>query len=404
LNDLRPVWLVATREAYQRLTSRAFLIFTFIVIFVVVVGILLVSELPSIINTTDRLGVVGGEPGVGAALSASAKGHNASVQVVFFRSPNAGQAALQDGRIDALLLDQKRLVFESEPDDKLTLIVDAALTELTLPARARALGLVPEEARALISPPGVDVSLLNPKPVSSGGTNRWAAASVAVIALYVSLAMYGNWVLMGVVEEKTSRVVEVLLGVLQPEQLLTGKVLGIVFTAMVQLGAGILAGLATLALVGSAHVPAVALGVTLVSVAFFVIGIVFYNFIYAAVGATVARQSEAASASMPVALMLLAPYLIALTYVPSHPHEGFVRALSLLPLSAPLVMPARVAAGASSPVEIAISLLLMLPALALMIWLAGRIYVGAILRSGPRITLFEAFRSAGTKTDRIKSS
>ena len=172
--------------------------------------------------------------------------------------------------------------------------------------------------------------------------------------------------------------------------------LGIVCAAMVQLGAGILAGLTALALVGGAHLPSVALDVALVSIAFFVIGIVFYNFIYAAVGATVARQSEAASASMPVALMLLAPYLIALTYVPSHPDEPFVRLLSLLPLSAPLVMPARVAAGSSSTAEVALSLALMLPALALMIWLAGRIYVGAILRSGPRVTLLEAFRSGKT--------
>ena len=101
--------------------------------------------------------------------------------------------------------------------------------------------------------------------------------------------MYGNWVLMGVVEEKTSRVVEVLLGVLQPEQLLTGKVLGIVCAAMVQLTAAVAAGLVALTLVGSAHVPSLAIGVALVSVAFFVIGIIFYNFIYAAVGATVAR-------------------------------------------------------------------------------------------------------------------
>ena len=68
--------------------------------------------------------------------------------------------------------------------------------------------------------------------------------------------------------------------------------------------------------------------------------------------------------------------------------------LSLVPLSAPLVMPARVATGTVSIAEVALAVLLMLPALALMIWLSGRIYVGAILRSGPRISVFDAFRSA----------
>src|SRR5439155_17523951 len=140
------------------------------------------------------LGVVAGDPGLAAVLNTSAKAHSASMQVVFFRSSVAGEAALQAGRIDALLLDEKRLVFDAKQDPSLTAIVDGALTELSLPARAQSLGLTPEQARALIAPPGVAVNLLNEKPAAAGtGSRRWATASVAVIALYVSLAMYGNW-------------------------------------------------------------------------------------------------------------------------------------------------------------------------------------------------------------------
>src|SRR5205809_1014397 len=149
MKDLRAVWLVARREAYQRVTSRAFLIFTALVISVAVIGIVAVNELPSLVNTTSHLRVVGGEPGLAAALHTSAKAPSASMQVVFFRSSVAGEAALQSGRIDALLLDEKRLVFDAKQDPSLTAIVDGALTELSLPARAQSLGLTPEQARAL---------------------------------------------------------------------------------------------------------------------------------------------------------------------------------------------------------------------------------------------------------------
>ena len=395
MNDLRAIWLVTRREACQRLTSRAFVIFTAIVVTVVFIGIVAVGEVPSLVNGTKRLGVVGRQPGLAGAIASAARQRSEQVALTFLPDQVSGEAALREDRLDALLvLDDQTLLFRSEQDGGLRAIVDSALTEVSLPARAQALGLSVEQARNLIAPPGVKVTLVAPKVTRPGANNRWAAASVAVIALYVSLAMYGNWVLMGVVEEKTSRVVEVLLGVLRPEQLLTGKVLGIVCTAMVQLGIAVLAGLAALALYGSANIPAVALDVAIVSIIFFILGIVFYNFIYAAVGSTVARQSEAASASMPVAMSLLAPYLYALTYVPSHPDIPLSRILSLVPLSAPLVMPARVATGTVSIAEVALAVLLMLPALALMIWLSGRIYVGAILRSGPRISVLDAFRSA----------
>ncbi len=168
---------------------------------------------------------------------------------------------------------------------------------------------------------------------------------LAALALYVTLAIYGNWILTGIVEEKASRVVEVLLGLVRPYELLAGKTLGILVVAVGQLAIAVVGAIVGLVIVGKDSLPSVALDVVLAAIPLYVFGLLLYSMIYAAAGATVSRQSDAQSAATPIVMLLLVPYMFSAAFVPQNPDGLAATILSIFPLTSPLVMPARVANG-----------------------------------------------------------
>src|SRR5690606_12002724 len=174
---------------------------------------------------------------------------------------------------------------------------------------------------------------------------------------YIAWSFFGTWVLTGVVEERASGVVEVLLGTIRPSSLLTGKVLGILLLAVFQLLAAGVAMLVALIVTGF-ELPAAGIEVAVVGVASFVLGLLLYSFAYAAVGATSSRQADSSSAAAPITFALLVPYMIALFVVPGDPDGPLSVLLSLLPVTAPLVMPSRVALGDPAVWELILSGLL----------------------------------------------
>jgi ABC-2 type transport system permease protein len=313
----------------------------------------------------------------------------------------AGEHALRAGELDALLLGRDELVFESEERPSLSAIVNRAVQAISLPQRLNELGLTFEQARPLFAPDPLPVDLLDPPSTDAvtaaeraDDDERQLVATGSGLLLLVAIVFYGGWVLKGVVEEKESRVVEVLLGTVRPAVLLAGKVLGILVVAMSQLLAGVAAVGVALLLVGGARIPAVAIDVAAVSALWFVLGLLFYNFAFAAVGATVSRLADAESATLPLGMVLVVPYFLSVFVVPENPDGLPARVLSLVPVTAPLAMPARVAYGEPALWELVFSAALMIPVIVGMVWLAGRIYAGAILRTGPRVGLLQAFRSS----------
>ena len=200
--------------------------------------------------------------------------------------------------------------------------------------------------------------------------------------------------LVGVIEEKSNRVVEVLLAAVAPWELLVGKVLGIMSLAVLQLMAGVVAfAAAAVAFEGFDAIPSVALAGLAMAVLWLVVGLLLYNFLYAAVGATVNRPEEATSVTFPLMLPLLGGYFVGLIYIPGNPDSMLARVLSMFPLTAPLTMPSRIASGGGSVVEVVFALALALMALAGIVWLAARIYAGGILQSS-KVGFLTAFRRA----------
>jgi ABC-2 type transport system permease protein len=389
-------WLVARHELRERVRSRPFLIITVLIALLSAGGVVAIDRLPALFEEGPKhLGVVGTDvDALQADLEQSAGSLGVDVEVRRFPDRAAGETALRSGDVDALVAGEHELVFDSEEEPSLTAVVNRAIYVRSLPGILSELGLTYEDVRRLVDPSGATIAVLDPAAAGKAAdkNDRIVVAQVATMAIFLALVFYGQAVLTGVVEEKTSRVAEVLLGTVRPEQLLAGKVLGIVGAAAIQMAVGASAAIAALVVVGAARMPSVALDVAVVSCAFFVLGLLSYSFLYAATGATVSRQSEAESAQMPLSLALIVPYFLSLTVLADSPDGAFGRVLSLLPPTAPMAMPARVAMGDPNPAEIVASLVLMVPWLLAVIWIGGRLYTGAILHSGTRLGLLATWR------------
>jgi ABC-2 type transport system permease protein len=220
-------------------------------------------------------------------------------------------------------------------------------------------------------------------------------ASFATIVLFGTILGYGQVTLSGVVEEKASRVIEVVLGAVRPHHLLAGKALGIGLLGLAQVGMVGVTVVSLAALVGSLELPPATGQAMLISALWFVLGYAFYSAAYAAAGSLVARPLEASNAAGPINLLVSIGWIVA--WVSLSVGEGETLALrvaSLLPPLAPLTMPMRMVQGNATLWETSISIGLMAAGIYALIRLAGRIYLGAVLRGGAKTKWREAWRLA----------
>ena len=181
----------------------------------------------------------------------------------------------------------------------------------------------------------------------------------ASLLLLTSLAVYGQWVISGVVEEKNSRVVEVILSTVQPRHLLAGKVIGIGLLGLAQIA--LLAGLAAALLVAGAFDAPPSLGSSLVLVVpWFALGFGLYAVAYATAGALASRQQSPDTAGQPVTYTLVAAYLGSYAAVSANSSSLLANVLTVFPPTAPLVLPAPQRARRRAVWEHALPLVLVL--------------------------------------------
>ena len=394
---LRQVSLVARREILQRGRSRAYQLSTLAVIVLAAGGLLAARLLPDLFQDEPlRLGLVPQTAQQEAPLLAAARSVGRELELLSYGSVEAAEEALDDEQVDAILVEPDRLQFREEVEGALELLVRQSLFAARLQERAGALGLTLEEAQSLIAPVEVETESVAPPPEEDGSANEvgQGVGALSAVVLLMAISFYGQWVLVGVIEEKSNRVVEVLLSAVATWELLVGKVLGIMALAVGQLAAGIVAFVAAVVLTeGWDTIPTVALAGLGMAVAWLVVGLLLYNFLYAAAGATVSRPEDATSVTFPLLLPLLGGYFVGLFAIPQDPDSMLARVLSIFPLTAPLTMPSRIASGGGSPVEVVIAFALALLALIGIVWLAARIYTGGVLQTG-RVGLLTAFRRA----------
>lgn len=227
----------------------------------------------------------------------------------------------------------------------------------------------------------------------SARNHQRSTTIVGIILIYTFVAQYGAWVLFGVVQEKTSRVVEILLATLQPIQLLSGKVLGIGTLAVFQ-GAVVAAAAFASATVTGSHVLQGSAGLTVIEMTgWFVLGYAFYATIYGAAGALVGRQEEVQNVAFPIGLPLLVAYLAGFSSLLGQV-SPFTKVLSFLPPTAPIAMPVRLAAGPVPAWQVLASVALLVAGIVLAMRVGALVYNRAILQTGSRMTWRQVLRSA----------
>jgi ABC-2 type transport system permease protein len=200
------------------------------------------------------------------------------------------------------------------------------------------------------------------------------------------------------VEEKASRVVEVLLARMPARNLLAGKVAGIGLLGFGQFVVTALAALVASMAVDSIDLPAVRGGVLAWVVVWFVLGYALYATAYGALGSLASRTEDAQSVAGPVVYVLLGAYWASYIAVASDPDSGWSRLVSLLPPTAPFAMPGRIALGVTDWWEPVVAVIVSLGAIAALVVIAGRVYTGAILHIGSRLHLRDAWNTTTKPT------
>ncbi|HUL85921.1 MAG TPA: ABC transporter permease [Actinomycetota bacterium] len=388
MSGARRVGLVVRREWTQRVRSNAFRISTAVAA-AIVVAIIAVPEILGADVNERTVGMVGvSSPQLASVVQATGRQAGLTVSTRRFADEAAGEAALRSGDADVLLVGPGALVWKSDVDEQLGAVVTSAVQAIEQQRAIGELGLTPDQLRTLRP---VQVTSRSLEPVIAERSARLDVAIIGLVLLLLAISFYGGFLLVGVIEEKSSRVIEVLLSRLRPTELLAGKIAGIGLVGLAQLSVVAAAGLVALAVSHDHRVPTTTGGTIAWIVVWFVLGYGFYSVLYGAAGSLVSRQEEAQSMTLPITALLLVAYFVALQTVRS-PDSTATLVLSFVPPTAPMVMIVRIANGAVPWWQIAISVLLMLATISGMVLLAGRIYTGAVLRLGRRVKLRDAWR------------
>ena len=395
MSPWRQVALLAKRDFTERATSRPFLI----TMSLLVVAILAVGPIVNLLSgdgaEVTEIGLQGTEPpGIEQELQAQAQILEMEIEVVRYPDRATADTALTDGEAAVVLVDGTTIVFHTDESSRLVALVGGAVTTAVKTSTLSDFGLSDSEVAAVVEPVPLDVVTLEVADPQEDAKS--VAAFVGTLVLYISILMFGQFVAMGTVEEKQNRVVEVILARVRPWQVLVGKVVGIGLLGLLQLA--LLGGAAyiTAQLADLSDIDLAEIGLPIIAGVFFwfVLGYTFYAFLYAAVGSTVSRQEDLQGAMMLPIILILPGYFIALIAAES-PDALLPTFASMFPPWAPFVMPVRIAAGVAQPWEIAIAVVGTGLAAAALVWIGSRVYAGAVLRTGGRVKLREAWRSAG---------
>ncbi len=430
MNRTANVVAIARREFSIRIRTRSFLIGTLLL----VLGVVLIALLPTVISKIDTVDAT--KVTIVAADDALAGRSAATVSTLLNAGANAGQSgtsatAGQPDFVVGIATDlpaARAAVTRGEAAGVLGIerAADGTLAFTYYsndPASGRTAGLLQQAANAiavgdrldrmsipasqqatLFAPAAFAVAWPDPartEPIQGGAAavGQDMLAFGMTILIFMIVIMYGNWVAMSVVEEKSSRVMEVVLNAATPFQLLAGKVFGVGLVALIQYTAVVVAGGA--ALLGQPTIQSVVLGgpaaastvpqgltpeLLLLFGLYGVLGFLLYASLYAAAGSLVSRMEDVTSAVMPMTLMSTGGYLIGIYASMGllDARSGWITALTFVPFLSPFMMLGRVATGVAQPADVAVSLVLLVATIALAIWVAARIYAVGVLLYGQR--------------------
>jgi ABC-2 type transport system permease protein len=404
------IWLVAKREYLERIRAKSFLIMT-ILIPLLMGGLVYGAALANGRSGSNlHIAVVTQDPRFGADLKSelestkhvdsdgdSAKQGDTRVDVI--SPPDSDTRGLLDNRLRDRKLDgyiwvtpsaapHTRPTFEWVSKSKADILTPSLLGQGIRTALTR-------EGLGSLGMPASDVdSLLKPVDlVSKDKDAAFASVYALFFLMYFVILFYGMNVARSIIEEKTSRIFEVLLATIRPEEMMAGKVLGVGAVGLTQIGIWIIAGLlvAKLGLLSAG----VTFSITPVQVGFFILffllGYVLYSSVAAALGAMTSSEQELQQMNMFLMLPLIACSLVILRVV--RDADGVIaQAFSFFPFCTPLIMYVRIAVHQPPAWQIALSIFGLILTILLVLWFASRIYRVGILMYGKKPNLPEILR------------
>lgn len=417
-------WTIARREYDQRVRTKTFVIVTALLA-AVGLGLALMPLAVRALGGDKPVAVAVHAPDAGLAddaaatlgqmLAAGQADGEAGFKVSSASSVDDARTDVREGRLDGLLTITRRAddelafdIFTDEgPTSRTLFAVRSAAAQMSIGDRLARAGIDPAQAGQIFAPTPFEVTPVDPN--ASDATQefgpRYILASLFVILIFMAVVTYGNWVASSVVEEKSSRVMELLVTAATPRQLLAGKVLGTGAAGLTQyaaIGVAAIAGLLLQGLIGrlllgseaaddgtlQALTPLV-LGVFGV---FFLGGFALYATMYAALGSTASRQEDVQTVTGPMIVVGMIGYLgsfAALNTIDA----TWVQLVSFVPLFSPYLIPARLILGHVAPWEILLAAALLAAALLAVQGTAARLYSAGVLLYGQRVGVRSLWRA-----------
>jgi len=411
-------WLVAKRELRERVRSRLFGVST-VLLSALAIGVALTPLFISLADrgSTTKIAVVATDDKLAANVIAvmgpalnSTTGSATAKPYVFEQAADNGAVAdeVSSGQFDgalivtrdgAQLLHFQFIAGDSIGPDKLQNIGTGALALALIDWTNRNRSANPTSNFVM---PTIDVqaavnkSAGNAPLQASEFAARRIVGVVFVVLIFITLVIYGMWVAAGVVAEKSSRVMELLISAASPAQLVVGKVIGIGLAGLLQYAAIVIPAIATLLLedriaavvLGAGSLTRMSLSVLtpallLAYAGFWILGFVLYSLIYAAAGSLVSRPEDLQVLALPLSLVAIVGYLEAVMAL-SGGISTFMRVSSFIPFWSPFIMLTRLAIGRADPWEVAAAYALLLVAIGVVGVLAVRIYSAGVLLYGQR--------------------
>ena len=377
--------IIAQREIRSRVFSRPFLVGLLTTVGLIFGGF----GLASVINSDDpvRIGLVGDQPANATlALEAIADLDETEIELETFADRATAEQAVLDGEVDGAVIDDE--IVMTEVDSQVVALVTPAWQQADLVSELGTAGLEPSAIdRAFAQAVPLEIVELEPQDDSEA---RQAVAFFSVILLFIAIQVAGAFIMMGVFEEKSTKVVELVLSSIPARYLLAGKVIGIGLLGLIQVAALAGSAIAAASIFGSSALPAISPALIGFGLIWFILGYLLYGSIFAAGASLAPRQEDAQATLAPVSIILMLSYFGAI-FTAAEPDGIAARIVSWLPFTAPFAMPGRIAAGDALWWEVVGSMAVTAACAGAVLLLAERIYVRSIIHTDRKLGWREAW-------------
>lgn len=417
--DWGRVWLIARRELLVRFRQRSYRWATIVQLVIAAVialaPVLVLKFLPDTVGESDQ-GVVAVVDDADANLvlrmplylAALAGEDEEPLEARMVDSADEARTLVDNGDVDAALVatrnDDGEMVLDLITEDgnassaRMQQLISAA-SAVVMEDRIEESGLSTADVEAVFGAPDVTVTSATGEVGDDEGIDfpAYIMSFIATILLFLAVVLYGQWIATGVVEEKSSRIMEIMVNAATPRDLLAGKVIGIMLAAIFQFGPMLLVGglifgflpqIGDLMGVDVGEILDIDFGqLTTTAIAsflvYFIFGFILYGSLYAGVGSLVSRQEEVSTVIAPLSFVMFAGYFAAFATM-DNPDGTLARVAFLVPFTSPFVGVARILLGNPSATEIALSIGLLVFTVLGAMWLAGRLYRIGVLMYGQR--------------------